>query len=95
MLPREVYDRLSEHVIGQGQVKKVLAVGVHNHFKRLRASLDIEDESLAAAGEREGAHEEGEGSRRVRGGSTTARGARKGDAESAVRVGRGQGRQLV
>eukprot|EP00938_MAST-03A_sp_MAST-3A-sp1_P003223 g3223.t1 len=41
--PREVFDRLCDHVVGQTQVKKVLSVGVHNHFKRLRANLELEE----------------------------------------------------
>jgi len=41
--PREVFDRLCDHVVGQSQVKKVLSVGVHNHFKRLRANQELEE----------------------------------------------------
>ena len=33
--PRELYDYLSQYVYGQEQAKKVLAVAVHNHYKRL------------------------------------------------------------
>ncbi|HLA85284.1 MAG TPA: ATP-dependent Clp protease ATP-binding subunit ClpX [Thermoguttaceae bacterium] len=33
--PREIVERLDEYVIGQGQAKKVLAVAVHSHYKRL------------------------------------------------------------
>jgi len=32
--PREVYNKLCAHVIGQHHVKKVLSVGVFNHYKR-------------------------------------------------------------
>mmetsp|Transcript_22440 Transcript_22440/g.37409 ORF Transcript_22440/g.37409 Transcript_22440/m.37409 type:complete len:330 (-) Transcript_22440:208-1197(-) len=32
--PREIYEGLAEHVIGQHAVKVALAVGVHNHYKR-------------------------------------------------------------
>ena len=35
--PREIYDVLCEHVIGQDRAKKVLAVAVYNHYKRLQA----------------------------------------------------------
>jgi len=35
--PREIYDVLCEHVIGQAHAKKVLAVAVYNHYKRLGA----------------------------------------------------------
>ncbi len=40
LTPREVVERLDEYVIGQPSAKKVLAVAVHNHYKRL--SLDWE-----------------------------------------------------
>lgn len=33
--PHEIKDILDEHVIGQDHAKKVLAVAVHNHYKRL------------------------------------------------------------
>ncbi len=33
--PLEIKERLDEYVIGQERAKKVLAVGVHNHYKRL------------------------------------------------------------
>ncbi|KAI9997857.1 hypothetical protein PInf_002114 [Phytophthora infestans] len=37
LTPREIYEGLNEYVIGQDKVKKTLAVGVHNHYKRLHA----------------------------------------------------------
>ena len=33
--PREIVERMNEYVIGQQAAKKVLAVAVHNHYKRL------------------------------------------------------------
>jgi ATP-dependent Clp protease ATP-binding subunit ClpX len=33
--PTEIKQQLDQHVIGQSHAKKVLAVGVHNHYKRL------------------------------------------------------------
>ncbi len=33
--PAEIKSQLDQHVIGQDQAKKVLAVAVHNHYKRL------------------------------------------------------------
>jgi ATP-dependent Clp protease ATP-binding subunit ClpX len=33
--PQEIYDKLSEYVIGQDQAKKVLAVAAYNHYKRI------------------------------------------------------------
>src|SRR3954452_18938983 len=35
--PREIMDVLDQYVIGQGRAKKVLAVAVYNHYKRLEA----------------------------------------------------------
>ncbi len=35
LTPREIVERLDEYVIGQVQAKKVLAVAVHSHYKRL------------------------------------------------------------
>ena len=33
--PRELYDRLSEHVVGQEDAKRALSVAVYNHYKRI------------------------------------------------------------
>lgn len=51
LTPREIYDGLNQYVIGQEKVKKVLAVGVHNHYKRLRAIelMQAKKEAAAAA----------------------------------------------
>ncbi|RKY25588.1 MAG: ATP-dependent Clp protease ATP-binding subunit ClpX [Planctomycetota bacterium] len=38
--PAEIVQRLDEYVIGQERAKKVLAVAVYNHYKRLLTSLD-------------------------------------------------------
>jgi ATP-dependent Clp protease ATP-binding subunit ClpX len=35
--PREIHETLSQYVIGQEHAKKVLAVAVYNHYKRLQA----------------------------------------------------------
>ena len=35
--PREIKEILDQYVIGQGAAKKVLAVAVYNHYKRLNA----------------------------------------------------------
>src|SRR5213596_2234228 len=42
--PKDLYDRLSEYVVGQEQAKKVLSVAVYNHYKRINAppSADVE-----------------------------------------------------
>ncbi|HLP23373.1 MAG TPA: ATP-dependent Clp protease ATP-binding subunit ClpX [Microbacteriaceae bacterium] len=36
--PREIFDFLSEYVIGQDDAKRSLAVAVYNHYKRVRAA---------------------------------------------------------
>jgi ATP-dependent Clp protease ATP-binding subunit ClpX len=33
--PKEIYEKLNEYVIGQEQAKRVLAVAVYNHYKRI------------------------------------------------------------
>ena len=38
--PQEINDILDEYVIGQRRAKKVLAVAVYNHYKRLNSRLD-------------------------------------------------------
>jgi ATP-dependent Clp protease ATP-binding subunit ClpX len=38
--PKEIVDYLNDYVIGQGQAKKVLAVAVYNHFKRINSLLN-------------------------------------------------------
>lgn len=38
--PHEIKQKLDDYVIGQDPAKKVLAVAVHNHYKRMFAKLD-------------------------------------------------------
>ncbi len=45
--PREINARLDEFVIGQEQAKKVLAVAVYNHYKRLEVAEAKEDIEIA------------------------------------------------
>jgi ATP-dependent Clp protease ATP-binding subunit ClpX len=45
--PKELYQALSEYVVGQDQAKKILSVAVYNHYKRVNAnqngiSTDVE-----------------------------------------------------
>jgi ATP-dependent Clp protease ATP-binding subunit ClpX len=42
--PREIVEHLDAYVIGQKQTKKILAVAVHNHYKRLMVSAEAESE---------------------------------------------------
>lgn len=47
--PHELYDRLSEHVVGQDQAKKALSVAVYNHYKRIGLELDAEEDDVELA----------------------------------------------
>ncbi|MBC7239029.1 MAG: ATP-dependent Clp protease ATP-binding subunit ClpX, partial [Chloroflexi bacterium] len=38
--PKEIYQALSDYVIGQDRAKKTLAVAVYNHYKRILSGLD-------------------------------------------------------
>ncbi len=44
LLPQEIKDRLDEYVIGQHEAKKILAVAVHNHYKRVFYANAIGDD---------------------------------------------------
>lgn len=47
--PRELFDQLSEHVVGQEEAKRALSVAVYNHYKRvsLGEAADSGDVELA------------------------------------------------
>jgi ATP-dependent Clp protease ATP-binding subunit ClpX len=45
--PSQIKDNLDEYVIGQDRAKKVLAVAVYNHYKRLRATGKNSDVELS------------------------------------------------
>jgi ATP-dependent Clp protease ATP-binding subunit ClpX len=42
--PRDLYDQLNQYVIGQDRAKKNLSVAVYNHYKRINAGLDADDD---------------------------------------------------
>lgn len=44
--PVEIKQHLDEYVIGQDEAKKVLAVAVYNHYKRLSNKLEINDDDV-------------------------------------------------
>jgi ATP-dependent Clp protease ATP-binding subunit ClpX len=44
--PKKIYEMLNQYVIGQDRAKKVLAVAVYNHYKRLRAGYHVDDVEL-------------------------------------------------
>lgn len=41
--PKEIVERLNQYVVGQDRAKKVLAVAVYNHYKRLTTNAAITD----------------------------------------------------
>ncbi|MBN1626167.1 MAG: ATP-dependent Clp protease ATP-binding subunit ClpX [Deltaproteobacteria bacterium] len=41
--PYEIKDALDQYVIDQEKPKKILSVAVHNHYKRINTSIDMED----------------------------------------------------
>ena len=45
--PQQIHKVLDDYVIGQSQAKRVLAVAVHNHFKRLNHAAKNNDVELA------------------------------------------------
>ncbi|MCA9163664.1 MAG: ATP-dependent Clp protease ATP-binding subunit ClpX, partial [Planctomycetales bacterium] len=53
--PREIVEHLDQYVIGQPSAKKVLAVAVHNHYKRLAlgwqgTEVEIEKSNILMVG---------------------------------------------
>jgi len=44
--PKEIYEALSEYVIGQEHARRVLSVAVYNHYKRIQMQRDEDDESV-------------------------------------------------
>ena len=46
LTPKEINQRLDEYIIGQVQAKKVLAVAVYNHYKRIESNAGADDVEL-------------------------------------------------
>ncbi|WP_334116718.1 ATP-dependent Clp protease ATP-binding subunit ClpX [Ligilactobacillus sp.] len=44
LTPKEIVNTLNQYVIGQNEAKKTLAVAVYNHYKRINAMLEDENE---------------------------------------------------
>jgi ATP-dependent Clp protease ATP-binding subunit ClpX len=47
--PREIKESLDEYVIGQDSAKKILAVAVHNHYRRIESQTFVGDVELQKA----------------------------------------------
>lgn len=48
--PKELKSFIDRYVIGQEKAKKILSVGVFNHYKRLAANLDIDKSNILLLG---------------------------------------------
>jgi ATP-dependent Clp protease ATP-binding subunit ClpX len=44
--PNEIKEALDEYVIGQERAKKILSVAVHNHYKRIDSSANVDEVEL-------------------------------------------------
>ncbi|MBU7461559.1 MULTISPECIES: ATP-dependent Clp protease ATP-binding subunit ClpX [Lactiplantibacillus] len=42
--PKQIVDELDQYVIGQNEAKRTLSVAVYNHYKRVKAMADSDDE---------------------------------------------------
>ncbi|ACV22206.1 ATP-dependent Clp protease ATP-binding subunit ClpX [Slackia heliotrinireducens] len=47
--PHEIFDLLSEHVVGQDAAKRALAVAVYNHYKRISLGQSHEEDDVELA----------------------------------------------
>lgn len=45
LTPKEIKEKLDEYVIGQDETKKILAVAVYNHYKRILDNVERTDEN--------------------------------------------------
>ncbi|MGH9099924.1 MAG: ATP-dependent Clp protease ATP-binding subunit ClpX [Acidimicrobiales bacterium] len=44
--PREIFDFLNDYVVGQEYAKKILSVAVYNHYKRVQAGANPDEEAV-------------------------------------------------
>jgi len=47
--PHELYDRLSDFVVGQDEAKRALSVAVYNHYKRISLGTEASDDDVELA----------------------------------------------
>lgn len=48
--PREIYERISDRVMGQEEAKKVLSVAVYNHYQRINGKTGLEKANILLTG---------------------------------------------
>ena len=41
--PKDIYNHLDHYIVGQYRCKRILAVAVHNHFKRVESNVEVEE----------------------------------------------------
>jgi ATP-dependent Clp protease ATP-binding subunit ClpX len=44
--PKDIYNHLESYIVGQNRCKRILSVAVHNHFKRIEASINMDEIEL-------------------------------------------------
>jgi len=44
--PKDIYSHLDHYIVGQNRCKRILAVAVHNHFKRVEAAMETDEVEL-------------------------------------------------
>ena len=42
--PKDIYNHLENYIVGQNRCKRILSVAVHNHFKRIEANTNMDDD---------------------------------------------------
>ena len=42
--PKELYEQLNQYVVGQDNAKKILSVAVYNHYKRIQAGMNSDED---------------------------------------------------
>lgn len=47
--PRQLFDQLSEHVVGQDDAKRALSVAVYNHYKRIQMGVSASPDDVELA----------------------------------------------